>query len=106
MMVVQELAPMNLLSRATGLQVSPPVLPQITPVSANFPPAVTTRVPFESLSKWTDIVASALTNISSPEWSSALTALGDCLLSHQQVEAAHVWYGFLQPFSSHLKSSL
>ena len=93
-MIVQELVPMNLLSRATGLQMPPPSLPHITPVSANFPSAVGAQVPSESLSKWTDIVASVLTNTSNPEWSTALTTLGDCLLSHQQVEAAHVWYGF------------
>jgi len=103
MIIVQELVPMNLLSRATGLQVPPPALPHVTPVLANVPSAVAAQVPSASLSKWTDIVASVLTNTSNSEWSTALTALGDCLLSHQQVEAAHVWYGFPSSPSFYLR---
>ncbi|KAL4067649.1 Sec23-binding domain of Sec16-domain-containing protein [Scleroderma citrinum] len=96
---IQELVPMNLLSRAIGMQVPGPALPNITPLSANFPPAMAAQVPSESLSKWSDIVASVLTNTSNPEWSNALTSLGDCLLSHRHVEAAHICY-ILSPQTS------
>ncbi|KAI6022685.1 Sec23-binding domain of Sec16-domain-containing protein [Pisolithus marmoratus] len=98
---VQELVPTNILSgAATRLQVPAPHLPHITPMSPNFPSAVTaTQVPPEPLLKWPEIVASALTDVSNPEWSAAITALGDYLLSHQQVEAAHVCY-MLSPQTS------
>ncbi|KAI6150749.1 Sec23-binding domain of Sec16-domain-containing protein [Pisolithus tinctorius] len=98
---IQELVPTNLLSRATtGLQVPAPHLPHITPMSPNFPSAVAAaQVPTESLLKWPEIVASVLANASNPEWSAAITALGDYLLSHQQVEAAHVCY-MLSPQTS------
>lgn len=98
---IQELVPINLLSRApSSLQVPAPHLPHVTPMSPNFPSAVAAaQVPSESLLKWPEIVASALTNVSNPEWSAAITALGDHLLSHQQVEAAHVCY-MLSPQTS------
>ncbi|KAG1715700.1 hypothetical protein ID866_1463 [Astraeus odoratus] len=82
------------------LQVPAPTLSHITPVSPNFPSvAVAAQVPVESLWNWAEIVASILSNASNPEWSAALTALGDYLLSHQQVEAAHVCY-MLSPQTS------
>ncbi|KAI6109003.1 Sec23-binding domain of Sec16-domain-containing protein [Pisolithus croceorrhizus] len=72
----------------------------VTPMSPNFPSAAAAaQVPSESLLKWPEIVASVLTNVSNPEWSAAITALGDYLLSHQQVEAAHVCY-MLSPQTS------
>lgn len=98
---IQELVPINLLSRApASLQAPAPHLPHTTPMSPNFPStAAAAQVPSESLLKWPEIVASALTNVSNPEWSAAITALGDYLLSHQQVEAAHVCY-MLSPQTS------
>ncbi|KAI6099871.1 Sec23-binding domain of Sec16-domain-containing protein [Pisolithus croceorrhizus] len=101
LVTVQELVPINLLSRApASLKVPAPHLPHITPMSPNFPSAAAAaQVPSESLLRWPEIVASVLTNVSNPEWSAAITALGDYLLSHQQVEAAHVCY-MLSPQTS------
>ncbi|KAI6109788.1 Sec23-binding domain of Sec16-domain-containing protein [Pisolithus sp. B1] len=98
---IQELVPINLLSRApASLKVPAPHLPHVTPMSPNFPSAAAAaQVPSESLLKWPEIVASVLTNVSNPEWSAAITALGDYLLSHQQAEAAHVCY-MLSPQTS------
>ncbi|KAI6166996.1 Sec23-binding domain of Sec16-domain-containing protein [Pisolithus thermaeus] len=82
---IQELVPINLLSRApASLKVPAPHLPHVTPMSPNFPSAAAAaQVPSESLLKW----------------SAAITALGDYLLSHQQAEAAHVCY-MLSPQTS------
>ncbi|KAG6376165.1 Sec23-binding domain of Sec16-domain-containing protein [Boletus reticuloceps] len=97
---VQELVPMNLLSRtATGLQL-PPMLPHIPPVSPNFSSTtVATQIPVESLSKWPEIAASIISTPLNPEYSATLSALGDCLVSHHLVEGAHVCY-LLSPQTS------
>ncbi|KAH0830581.1 Sec23-binding domain of Sec16-domain-containing protein [Lanmaoa asiatica] len=98
---VQELVPMNLLSRAaTGLQVLAPMLPHITPVSPNFSStAAATHIPVESLSKWPEIAASVVSSPLNPEYSATLSALGDYLLSHHLVEGAHACY-LLSPQTS------
>ncbi|KAG8217541.1 Sec23-binding domain of Sec16-domain-containing protein [Butyriboletus roseoflavus] len=98
---IQELVPMNLLSRtATSLQVPGPVLSHITPVSPNFPSsAATTQIPVESLSKWPEIVASIVSSPLNPEHSATLSALGDYLVSHHLVEGAHTCY-LLSPQTS------
>lgn len=89
---VQELVPMNLLSRAvTGLQVS--MLSHVTPTSPNSTSTTAAaQIPMESLSKWPEIAASIVSSPLNSEYSATLSALGDCLTSHHLVEGAHVWY--------------
>ncbi|KAG1808527.1 Sec23-binding domain of Sec16-domain-containing protein [Suillus variegatus] len=70
------------------------------PMSPSFPsPAMAAQIPANALSKWPELVSSMVSSPVSPEWSAALTALGDYLVSHQQVEAAHVCY-LLSPQTS------
>ena len=90
---VQELVPMNLLSRAaTSLQASAPILSHIPSASPSFPStAPITQIPAESLSKWPEMVASIVSGSLNPEYSAMLSALGDCLASHHLVEGAHAW---------------
>lgn len=89
---VQELAPINLLQRATGrLQVQTPVAPIITPRTPNFP-VMQPSVHAEALSNWAETAAMIISSPLTPETSGALTALGDQLLSHNWVEAAHSWF--------------
>ncbi|OAX44673.1 hypothetical protein K503DRAFT_705929 [Rhizopogon vinicolor AM-OR11-026] len=98
---VQELIPNNLLARATGtLQVPAPAIAHTTPMSPSFPsPAMAAQIPANALSKWPELVASMVSSPLSPDWSATLTALGDYLVSHQQVEAAHACY-LLSPQTS------
>ncbi|KAH7926328.1 hypothetical protein BV22DRAFT_1009394, partial [Leucogyrophana mollusca] len=98
---VKELVPTNLLSRTAGtLQVPAPPMPHITPMSPNFPaPAVTAQIPPDSLSKWPEIVATIVSSPLTAECSATLTALGDYLVSHNFVEAAHACY-LLSPQTS------
>ncbi|KAG1875268.1 Sec23-binding domain of Sec16-domain-containing protein [Suillus tomentosus] len=97
---VQELIPTNLLARTATLQVPTPAVVHTTPMSPSFPsPAMAAQIPANALSKWPELVASMVSSPVSPEWSAALTALGDYLVSHQQVEAAHVCY-LLSPQTS------
>ncbi|KAJ6547614.1 Sec23-binding domain of Sec16-domain-containing protein, partial [Mycena capillaripes] len=97
---VQELVPQNLLSRATGrLQLQPPAS-HMTPMTPNFAaPALANNIPVQSLAEWADTAAMILSNPMTPDTSAALTALGDQLLSHQWVEAAHACY-LLSPQTS------
>ncbi|KAJ6496726.1 Sec23-binding domain of Sec16-domain-containing protein [Mycena vitilis] len=97
---VQELVPQNLLSRATGrLQLQPPVS-HMTPMTPNFAaPALANNIPVQSLGDWADTAAMMLSNPMTSDTSAALTALGDQLLSHQWVEAAHACY-LLSPQTS------
>uniref|UniRef100_A0A8H7Y1B2 Protein transport protein sec16 n=1 Tax=Psilocybe cubensis TaxID=181762 RepID=A0A8H7Y1B2_PSICU len=89
---VQELAPVNLLQRATGrLQVQTPIAPLITPRTPNFP-VLQQNLPAEALSNWAQTAAMIISSPLTPETSGALTALGDQLLSHNWVEAAHSCY--------------
>ncbi|KAJ7235468.1 Sec23-binding domain of Sec16-domain-containing protein [Mycena haematopus] len=91
---VQELVPQNLLSRATGrLQQLQPPTSHMTPMTPNFAaPALANNIPAQSLAEWADTAAMMLSNPMTPDTSAALTALGDQLLSHQWVEAAHACY--------------
>ncbi|EIW85171.1 hypothetical protein CONPUDRAFT_97967 [Coniophora puteana RWD-64-598 SS2] len=100
---VQEMIPTNNLAKQdSGLQLPAPSLAHITPMSPNFPSAVTTaQIPSESLGKWPEIVASVISSPMGPETSAMLTALGDHLLSHQMVEGAHCCY-LLAPATSPL----
>ncbi|KAF7338256.1 Protein transport protein sec16 [Mycena venus] len=90
---VQELVPQNLLSRAAGrLQLQPPTS-HMTPMTPNFAaPALANNIPVQSLASWADTAAMILSNPMTPDTSAALTALGDQLLAHQWVEAAHACY--------------
>ncbi|PPQ93302.1 hypothetical protein CVT25_014431 [Psilocybe cyanescens] len=89
---VQELVPINLLQRTTGrLQVQTPIAPSITPRTPNFP-SLQRSVPVEALSNWAETTAMIISSPLTPETSGALTALGDQLLSHNWVEAAHSCY--------------
>ncbi|EGO21477.1 hypothetical protein SERLADRAFT_473874, partial [Serpula lacrymans var. lacrymans S7.9] len=64
-----------------------------TPMSPNFSlPIVPGKVPLESLSKWPETAAVMVSSPMPPDWSAAITALGDFLASHQWVEAAHACY--------------
>lgn len=98
---VQELIPTSLLARTTAtLQVPTSAVVHTTPMSPSFPsPAMAAQIPPNALSKWPELVASMVSSPLSPEWSATLTALGDYLVSHQQVEAAHVCY-LLSPQTS------
>ncbi|KAG0707732.1 Sec23-binding domain of Sec16-domain-containing protein [Suillus ampliporus] len=98
---VQELIPTNLLARTTGtLQVPAPAVAHTTPMSPSFPsPAMAAQIPASALTKWPELVAAVISSPLSPEWSATLTALGDYLVSHQQVEAAHACY-LLSPQTS------
>ncbi|KAG1756748.1 Sec23-binding domain of Sec16-domain-containing protein [Suillus paluster] len=98
---VQELIPTSLLARATGtLQVPAPAIVHTTPMSPSFPsPAMAAQIPANALLKWPELVASMVSSPLSPEWSATLTALGDYLVTHQQVEAAHACY-LLSPQTS------
>ncbi|KAF7304925.1 Protein transport protein sec16 [Mycena kentingensis (nom. inval.)] len=89
---VQELVPQNLLSRATArLQV--PSAPHKTPLTPNFAaPAAANNIPVGTLASWAETVAMMFSSPMTADTSAALTALGDQLLAHQWVEAAHVCY--------------
>ncbi|KAJ7449829.1 Sec23-binding domain of Sec16-domain-containing protein [Mycena latifolia] len=96
---VQELVPQNLLSRATGRLQLPPVS-HMTPMTPNFAaPALANNIPVQSLAAWAETAAMMLSSPVTTDTSSALTALGDQLLSHQWVEAAHACY-LLSPQTS------
>ncbi|KAG1782517.1 Sec23-binding domain of Sec16-domain-containing protein [Suillus placidus] len=97
---VQEMIPASLLARTATLQVPTPAIVHTTPMSPSFPsPAMAEQIPANALSRWPELVASMISSPLSPEWSATLTALGDYLVSHQQVEAAHVCY-LLSPQTS------
>ncbi|KAJ7046799.1 Sec23-binding domain of Sec16-domain-containing protein [Mycena alexandri] len=96
---VQELVPQNLLARATG-RLQLPTVSHMTPMTPNFAaPALANNIPVESLADWADTAAMMISNPMTADTSAALTALGDQLLSHQWVEAAHACY-LLSPQTS------
>ncbi|KAJ7452366.1 Sec23-binding domain of Sec16-domain-containing protein [Mycena galericulata] len=96
---VQELVPQNLLSRATG-RLQLPSVAHMTPMTPNFAaPALANNIPAESLAAWADTAAMMLSSPMTADTSASLTALGDQLLSHQWVEAAHACY-LLSPQTS------
>ncbi|PPR08071.1 hypothetical protein CVT24_010532 [Panaeolus cyanescens] len=97
---VQELSSPTLLQKAT---LRPPVTlaPSVTPRTPNFsnlaPPAP--QVSEESLQSWAETAAMLISSPLSQEASAALTALGDQLMGHNFVEAAHSCY-LLSPQTS------
>ncbi|KAJ7285815.1 Sec23-binding domain of Sec16-domain-containing protein [Mycena rebaudengoi] len=96
---VQEMVPQNLLSRAAG-RLQLPTASHMTPMTPNFAaPPVANNIPPQSLAGWAETAAMMLSSPVTPETSAALTALGDQLLSHQWVEAAHACY-LLSPQTS------
>ena len=92
---VQAMLPPAPLSRAVDNKLALPLPPPsgVTPISPNFLGNVATNVPVEVLAKWSETVAMMISNSTSPETSSALTAIGDHLSANHWIEAAHVWYG-------------
>nr|GAT53207.1 copII vesicle coat protein [Mycena chlorophos] len=99
---VQEMVPQNLLARATGRLQLPSSSSHKTPLTPNFAaPAVANTIPTESLATWAETAAMMLSSPMTTDTSSALTALGDQLLAHQWVEAAHACY-LLSPQTSPL----
>ncbi|KAF8212186.1 Sec23-binding domain of Sec16-domain-containing protein [Mycena galopus ATCC 62051] len=90
---VQELVPQNLLSRAAGrLQLQAPTS-HMTPMTPNFAaPPVANNIPAQSLAEWADTAAMMLSSPMTADTAAAMTALGDQLLAHQWVEAAHACY--------------
>ncbi|KAG6850992.1 hypothetical protein H0H93_004479 [Arthromyces matolae] len=100
---VQELAPQNLLARATIRPAGPQAAPHLTPRTPSFAvvPAQGPTIPPQALSRWAETAAMLLSSPLSPESSAALTALGDQLAANQIVAAAHVCY-LLAPQTSPL----
>ncbi|KAF9518189.1 hypothetical protein BS47DRAFT_324942 [Hydnum rufescens UP504] len=73
---------------------------QPTPLSPSLPKlSAPTNISPDILAKWSETVATIVSNPAAGEYSSSLTALGDCLLSNNWVEAAHVCY-LLSPLTS------
>ncbi|KAG9096746.1 hypothetical protein FRC06_008367 [Ceratobasidium sp. 370] len=96
---VQELLPPKNLARTGADSLMPPTMPMMhaTPISPNFPqPVLTSNLPTPALLQWQEIAATILSNQGD---SSALTALGDYLISNKWTEAAHVCY-LLSPATS------
>jgi hypothetical protein len=89
MRTVQALVPPTPLIKMGG-KLQAPALSHITPISPNFTSSV--PVPVDVLDKWPDTAAMLIPGPSVSESSSALLALGDCLLANHLVEAAHAWY--------------
>ncbi|KAF9053706.1 hypothetical protein BDZ89DRAFT_1205142 [Hymenopellis radicata] len=88
---VQELVPQNLLAKATSSLVPP--LPQVTPMTPNFPGAAAAgNIPPEALSNWAETVCMMLSTTITNEVSATLLCLGDQLYANHWVEAAHVCY--------------
>ncbi|KAH8106975.1 Sec23-binding domain of Sec16-domain-containing protein [Cristinia sonorae] len=98
---VEQLAPQKLLiNNVAGLQAPPLHGSTVTPLSPNFPlTAPSVPIAQEVLSKWMETATMIITNPMTTEASSALTALGDQLLSNHWIEAAHVCY-LLSPQTS------
>jgi len=62
-------------------------------VTANFSShAIPVAIPVDVLKKWPETAAMLIPGPSVTECSSALLALGDCLLANDFVAAAHAWY--------------
>ena len=91
---VQELVhPKSLLQHATSnLQIPQPPATTVTPITPNFPVIQPLNITPEVLMSWAKTAAMILSNPTTPESSAALSALGDQLVAHNWVEAAHVWY--------------
>ena len=92
--LVQAMLPPAQLSRTVDNKLAPPPPPSLalTPISPNFPGIVPANLPVEVLAKWSETVTMMISNSTSPETSTALTAIGDHLSANQWIEAAHVWY--------------
>ncbi|KAI0748222.1 Sec23-binding domain of Sec16-domain-containing protein [Daedaleopsis nitida] len=99
---VQELVhPKSLLQHGpNNLQIPQPQL-SVTPMTPSFPVIQPLNVSQEVLASWATTAAMILSNPSTPESSSALSALGDQLAVHQWTEAAHACY-LLSPQTSPL----
>ncbi|KAH8117565.1 Sec23-binding domain of Sec16-domain-containing protein [Phellopilus nigrolimitatus] len=98
---VQHLFPTKSLQAGPALSLQPPTpINHMTPLSPNFPPpSLATNIPSEILSQWQEYAIMLFSGQMGTESSSALTTLGDYLLSNDWVEAAHCCY-LLSPQSS------
>ncbi|EJD06041.1 uncharacterized protein FOMMEDRAFT_139329 [Fomitiporia mediterranea MF3/22] len=98
---VQHLVPTKSLQAGPSLTIQPPTpMNHMTPLSPNFPsPSQATNIPHEILSQWQEYAVMLFSGQMGVESSSALTTLGDYLLSNDWVEAAHCCY-LLAPQSS------
>lgn len=90
---VQHLFPTKSLQAGPSLTLQPPTpMNHMTPLSPNFPsPAEATNIPPEILSQWQEYAAMLFSGQMGADSSSALTTLGDYLLTNDWVEAAHCW---------------
>ncbi|KAL5533326.1 hypothetical protein ACEPAF_5102 [Sanghuangporus sanghuang] len=98
---VQHLLPIKSLQAGPSLTLQPPSpMNLMTPLSPNFPsPSQATGVSPEILSQWPEHAVMLFSGQMGAESSSALTTLGDYLISNDWVEAAHCCY-LLSPQSS------
>jgi len=88
---VKELVPTKLLSLASGLQ-PPSIMGQVTTPRTPAFAAAAPPAPPASLGQWRETAAMIIASPLPQDASSALTALGDQLLSYGRVEAAHSWF--------------
>ncbi|KAL5490502.1 hypothetical protein ACEPAI_5335 [Sanghuangporus weigelae] len=98
---VQHLLPIKSLQAGPSLTLQPPTpMNLMTPLSPNFPsPSQATNISPEILSQWPEHAVMLFSGQMGAESSSALTTLGDYLISNDWVEAAHCCY-LLSPQSS------
>ncbi|KAL5511852.1 hypothetical protein ACEPAH_5070 [Sanghuangporus vaninii] len=98
---VQHLLPIKSLQAGPSLTLQPPTpMNLMTPLSPNFPsPSQATSISPEILSKWPEHAIMLFSGQMGAESSSALTTLGDYLISNDWVEAAHCCY-LLSPQTS------
>ncbi|KAI5122954.1 hypothetical protein M0805_006834 [Coniferiporia weirii] len=98
---VQHLFPTKSLQAGPTSLLQPPTpMNLMTPLSPNFPPpSLAANIPPEILSQWQEYAVMLFSGQMGAESSSALTTLGDYLLSNDWIEAAHCCY-LLSPQSS------
>ncbi|KAL5529034.1 hypothetical protein ACEPAG_5008 [Sanghuangporus baumii] len=98
---VQHLLPIKSLQAGPSLSLQPPTpMNLMTPLSPSFPsPSQATNISPEILSQWPEHAVMLFSGQMGAESSSALTTLGDYLISNDWVEAAHCCY-LLSPQSS------
>ena len=80
--------------RQSSLQL-PQSASAVTPLTPNFQMIQPLDISQEVLATWAKTAAMILSNPTTPESSAALSALGDQLVAHNWVEAAHVWYALM-----------
>lgn len=85
--------PLHSLQSGPALTLQPPTpMNHMTPMSPNFPsPSQATNISPEILSRWPEHAVMLFSGQMGAESSSALTTLGDYLISNDWIEAAHCW---------------